>query len=125
MLEVVCGIIYKDDKVFLARRKKGKDLEGYWEFPGGKIEQHESPKIALERELKEELGMTVYVGKYLGENVYKYPTKTIKLIAYNCIFIEASFKLTDHDKYNWVTTDELKNYTLAQADIPLVNLIEQ
>ena len=42
MIRVVCGVIYKNDKILLTRRKKGKSLEGYWEFPGGKVEEGET-----------------------------------------------------------------------------------
>lgn len=123
MLEVVCGIIYKNNKIFIARKKKGKPLAGYWEFPGGKIEQNESAKKALARELKEELGMLITVEKHIGENLYKYPNKSIKLIAYSCTFIEATYNLTDHDKYEWVTIEELSNYQFAQADLFFVKMI--
>lgn len=123
MLEVVCGIIYKKDKIFIARKKKGKPLAGYWEFPGGKIEQNENPKKALIRELEEELGMVVSVGNQFGENLYQYPDKTIKLIAYSCTFIKASYNLIDHDKYEWVTIKELSNYQFAQADLFFVKMI--
>ena len=59
MIRVVCGIIFKDDKILLTRRKKGKSLEGFWEFPGGKVEKEETDTIALKRELKEELGLEI------------------------------------------------------------------
>jgi 8-oxo-dGTP diphosphatase len=60
MIRVICGIIYKDHKILLTRRKKTKSLGGFWEFPGGKVEEGESDKDALERELKEELNIEVY-----------------------------------------------------------------
>jgi len=123
MTEVVCGIIYKEDKIFLARKKEGKALAGFWEFPGGKIEKNESPEEALERELNEELGMTVSVQGYLGSNLHQYSSIKIKLIAYNCLFIDATLNLIDHDEYKWVIPSDLMNYQIAPADIPLINLI--
>ena len=84
MIRVVCGIIYKDEKILLTRRKKGKSLEGYWEFPGGKVEECETDKSALERELNEELGLSVSELNYFSENKHEYETFSIHLIAYKC-----------------------------------------
>ncbi len=52
MIEVVAGIIYKEDKILIAKRKAGKHLAGYWEFPGGKIEAGETPETSLVREIE-------------------------------------------------------------------------
>jgi len=123
MTEVVCGIIYKEDKIFIARKKKGKSLAGFWEFPGGKIEKNESPEEALERELNEELGMSISIKDYLGSNHHEYSSKKIKLIAYNCIYIDATLNLIDHDEFKWVMPSDLINYQIAPADIPLIKFI--
>jgi len=125
MIQVVCGIIYKNDKVFIARRKQGKALAGYWEFPGGKIEFGENAEDALARELKEELGMIVLVQNFIGLNTHKYPNLTIKLLAFNCVFKEASLTLVDHDNYKWVDTKELCHYNMAPADVPIIKLISK
>jgi len=117
IIKVVCGIIWKENKIFIARRKPEKSLGGYWEFPGGKIEKGEDPETALARELKEELGMEIMVGKYLGENIHNYDTFTIELISHKCEFVSASYQLTDHDAYIFVSPEELLNYKLAPADI--------
>lgn len=123
-IKVVCGIIYSGDKIFIARRKKGKSMEGYWEFPGGKIEDGESEKSALIRELHEEFGMKLTVQERIGENLHQYDDFTIRLIAYKCLFKEASFELTDHDAYEWVGRNDLSEYQLAPADLPLIGLID-
>jgi 8-oxo-dGTP diphosphatase len=123
MIKVICGIIYKGDEIFIGRRKKGKVMAGKWEFPGGKIEENESEPYALIRELKEELGMSVSVQEKLGSNIHEYNSFTINLVAYKCSFISATFNLTDHDKFDWVLPSELENYNLAEADIPLANLL--
>lgn len=123
MIRVVCGIVYNNEKIFLCRRNVNKHLAGFWEFPGGKIENNESPEEALHRELSEELGMTVSVLGYLGSNQHQYSSNKIKLIAYNCLFIDATLNLIDHDQCKWVLPSDLKNYQIAPADIPLIKLI--
>lgn len=121
MINVLCGIITNSEgKIFLARRKPGKSLAGKWEFPGGKLEEGESEPECLKRELLEEIGMEVIVHDRLGENVHQNPTLQIRLIAYRCSLVNATYELTDHDTYAWVKPKELLNYELAEADVPLV-----
>jgi 8-oxo-dGTP diphosphatase len=119
-IKVVCGLIWKDNKIFIARRKPEKSLAGFWEFPGGKIEMNELPELALTRELKEELSMVVEKLKYFGTNIYQYKTFKIELIAYDCFFKEGTFQLTDHDLYQFVSVNELNDYKFAPADIYFV-----
>jgi len=124
-IKVVCGIIYHNNKIFIARRKEGKDFSGKWEFPGGKVENEESEKEALCRELLEELGMKVIVGKKIGFSKHQYETFSIELIAYNCKFVSATFVMTDHDQYRWVEHKSLHEFDFTDADIPLIDLINR
>jgi 8-oxo-dGTP diphosphatase len=119
LIKVVCGIIFKNNKVFICRRKPEKSLGGYWEFPGGKIELGESNEASLSRELMEELGMKVEVNNYFNTNLHSYEKFTIELIAYKCKFIDANFELSDHDAFEWVSVKDLHNWNLAPADIPI------
>lgn len=119
MLRVVCGIICNVEKIFIARRKPEKSLGCFWEFPGGKIEEGEMPDIALQRELKEELGMTVIVNGHFKTQIHHYEKFSIELIAYKCQFIESTFVMTDHDLFFWIDVKDLVNFTLAPADIPI------
>jgi 8-oxo-dGTP diphosphatase len=121
IIKVVCGIIWKDDKVFIARRKQGKSLAGFWEFPGGKPELNETLEQALVRELDEELGMKVNVSFAFGNNVHHYETFSIELIAFVCSFISTNNTSIDHDKVAFVTPEDLSNYQIAPADIYFVN----
>ena len=123
MIKVVCGIIYKDDKILLTRRKKGKSLEGYWEFPGGKVEKGETDKSALERELNEELGLSVSELTYFSENKHEYDTFSIHLIAFKCNAHDNPKRLVDHDKFEWLNSEEIKNLNLAAADKPFVEIL--
>ncbi|SIN78463.1 (deoxy)nucleoside triphosphate pyrophosphohydrolase [Algoriphagus halophilus] len=118
-IKVVCGIIFNDDKVFICRRKPEKSLGGYWEFPGGKIEEGESNEASLSRELMEEIGMKVEVKDYFKTNFHNYGKFKIELIAYKCNFLDAIFELTDHDSFEWVSVEDLNNWNLAPADIPI------
>ena len=121
IITVICGIITNaDGKIFIARRKKDKSLGGKWEFPGGKIEKDETQEECLQRELNEEFNMQVKVGEKLGENEHNYENFSIRLIAYNCEFISATYELMDHDAFEWVSKESLTNYELAEADIPFV-----
>ena len=122
-MKVVCGIIYKKEKIFICRRKPEKSLGGYWEFPGGKVEADENPEDALKRELHEELAMQVKVERYFGTSFYDYPEFSIELIAYVCTLHDDHFTLTDHDAFEWVAPADLLKWKLSPADVGLVEMI--
>jgi 8-oxo-dGTP diphosphatase len=122
MVLVVAAIIEKEDFVLLARRKFGKHLAGFWEFPGGKIEQNESPQESLKRELFEELELITEVGSYIGCSEYIYDADKIKLLGYKVTVISGDFNLVDHDKIEWVKIHDVLSYKLAPADIPIYKL---
>ncbi|QUH26813.1 (deoxy)nucleoside triphosphate pyrophosphohydrolase [Serpentinicella alkaliphila] len=125
MLDVVAVILENEfGDILIAKRKKGKELEGYWEFPGGKVEKNETPENSLKREIKEEMNIDIRVGSFVGESIYKYERGTIKLLAYKGNIIRGEITLLDHDEYRWVKYKELKLYKLAPADVPLVELIK-
>lgn len=98
----------------------GKHLEGMWEFPGGKLESGETPEACLARELAEEFGVETKIGRFLGESVYDYGEKIIKLVAYHVTHVSGEFRLTDHDELRWLKRTELDAVEWAPADIPLV-----
>ncbi len=120
---VTAAIIIKDQHVLLAKRKIGQKLEGFWEFPGGKIELNETPQSCLERELFEELGVASRAGTIIAESIYTYDHGSIKLMGIKTILQEEDFKLSVHDKVEWVAIKDLKKYQLAPADIPIAKKI--
>lgn len=123
-IHVACAIIKRDDKFFIARRRPDMSQGGKWEFPGGKIEEGESPKECLTREFKEEFGVSIKTGEFCGSNVHHYDNLSIELIGLYCTMEADTFTLTDHDQTAWVTKDNLKCFDLASADIPLIDLIQ-
>lgn len=118
-IKVVCGIIFDKGKIFICRRKKGKSLEGFWEFPGGKIEDNEKHEDSLKRELIEELNMQVNIRGYFETSVHNYYDVNIELIAFTCDLIKWNNYLSDHDLFKWISPEEITNLKLAPADIPI------
>lgn len=119
MLRVAAAIITKNNKVLIARRRQGETLEGKWEFPGGKIEQDESPEDCLVRELHEEFGIDAKIGSYFCSSIHDYGNFSIELIAYTIEDYSGDFVLIDHNKIEWVKFSELLDRDLSEADIPI------
>ena len=118
-IKVVAAVIFRENKILIARRKKGKHLESCWEYPGGKTEKNEEEKKALKRELKEEFNIEASIDKYLTESFHEYENVNINLKAYLVRDFLGDFKLSDHDKIEWIKIDEIKKYDFAPADIPI------
>lgn len=123
---VVAALIKKNNNVLIARRSTGdENVLGKWEFPGGKVEPNETEEHAIEREIKEEFELDIKANKYITNNVCEYPTKIVDLRLYECKYISGEFKLHDHSEYKWVNINELLNYDLAPADIPLAKYLKE
>lgn len=123
IIDVTAGIIEKDGRFLIAKRKKGKHLEGKWEFPGGKVEPEEKPEECLCRELREEFCIKTKVGDFLTESIFKYKERKIRLLGYYVKYISGKFQLNDHDEIQWITVDDFYKYDFAEADMPLVEKI--
>lgn len=119
MIHVTAALITQEDKVLIARKRVGKPLAGYWEFPGGKVEPGETKEACLIRELKEEMGIDIEVGTYVGVSEYDYGDKVVALHGYTAELLKGKIQLTDHDTYEWVEVGKLLEYPLAPADILL------
>lgn len=126
MIKVVAALIENDNKVLLARRSSGDiNVLGKWEFPGGKVEQDENEFKAIEREIKEEFELTIKARDFITNNVCEYPTKVVDLRLYKCDYVSGEFNLHDHSEYKWVDKEELLEYDLAPADIPLAEYVKK
>lgn len=119
MKQVTAAIAIQDDRVFLARRAPDQALAGRWEFPGGKMEYGETPEQCLRRELREEFGVDATVMDFVTESIYEYETGAIQLLAYVVQLNEDEVSLRVHDKVAWVPLDELLEYDLLPADVPV------
>jgi len=122
-VDVACGLVFKEEKILLAKRLPHKTLGGFWEFPGGKIEAGEDVVTCLKRELNEELGMNVKVIDIVFTNVHEYGFGTIKLIAYLCVFVNTNNLLVDHDEVSWVPLGKVMDFNLSPADVPIAKYL--
>lgn len=110
----------ENGKIFIARRRTGKNLAGKWEFPGGKIEPGETPEESLARELTEELEVRVNVGELLCRVFFKEGPIDLELLAYRVTRLSGELVLSEHDKAQWVEPSELRSYDLAESDRKVV-----
>lgn len=123
MIEVVAGVIYKDNEFLIAKRNSKKDQGGLWEFPGGKVEKNETKQEALIREIKEEFNADIQVEEYIGENIHHYLEKDIKLIFYKAKLISKDIELLEHEDSRWITKQEKDKFEFAGADKKVFDLI--
>jgi len=118
---VAAAVIEIDGRILIAKRKQGKMHSGKWEFPGGTLEEGESPEQCLKRELLEELALITDVGDLICTSEYSYtPEFTIKLLVYRTTIISGSFDLHAHDEIRWVKPADLFAYDFPEADVPIV-----
>ncbi|NPB09791.1 MAG: (deoxy)nucleoside triphosphate pyrophosphohydrolase [Thermodesulfobacteria bacterium] len=120
---VVSAFIQRDSRILLARRPEGKLRGGLWEFPGGKLEEGESPEEALRREIKEELGVEAEVGRLLAEVEHRYPEVYIRLLCYETA-IQGEPRPLEGQTLSWFLPHEIDDLPLAPADRKLWSVIK-
>ena len=123
-IKVVAAIIIKGDKVFATQRGYG-EFKGWWEFPGGKIEDGECQQEALKREIKEELDAEISVGELLKTVEWDYPTFHLTMYCFFCKLESESLHLNEHESSAWLTKDTLDSVKWLPADLILLDKISQ
>lgn len=123
-IEVVAAIIVKDCKVFATQRGYG-DWQGWWEFPGGKIEEGETQQEALTREIREELATEIRVGEKLTTVVYDYPKFHITMHCYFCSVVSGDLTLLEHNDARWLTKEEFDSVKWLSADEEIISKLSK
>lgn len=123
--KVTAAIVLKDNKVLLAQRKADDIHSSKWEFPGGKIEDGETPEECLAREMKEEFQVEAEIGDFFSSSIYNYEYGTIELLAYSIVSLQGELVPTVHSKIEWADICELNKYQLLPADIPIAEKLKQ
>ena len=123
---VTCAIIEKKGKYLITQRPPGKHNGLRWEFPGGTLEWGEDPRVSLKREIKEEIDLEVRVGDIfeISTNVYD-GVKHVILLGFYCTYLSGEIKKQDIHDYRWVTLQEMKEYDITQADLPLIEALKK
>ncbi len=108
--------------IFATQRGYG-DLKGGWEFPGGKIEEGETPKEALKREIMEELDTEIKVGKLIDTIEYDYPTFHLSMDCFWCEIVKGELVLKEHEAARWLTREQLGEVEWLPADVALIEKV--
>lgn len=126
-IRVVAAVIKAEDKdgeaiIFATQRGYG-DMKGGWEFPGGKIEEGETPQEALVREIKEELDTDISVGELIDTIEYDYPTFHLSMDCFWCEVIAGDLVLKEHEAAKWLDKDSINDVEWLPADVTLIERI--
>ena len=128
-VRVVAAVIKAVNKtgesiIFATQRGYG-EFKGGWEFPGGKIEEGETPQDALKREIKEELDTEISVGELIDTIEYDYPTFHLSMDCFWCEVVAGHLELKEAEAAKWLTKDQLGSVGWLPADVTLIEKIRR
>ena len=122
-IDVVAAIIKSEGYYLLAKRNKDKYMGLKWEFPGGKVEQNETFKEALSREILEELNVNIQIHSKVAEERYQDEKINITLHYYMCSLIDNDIVLSEHEAIEWVKKQDFLKYEFVPGDGDITSLI--
>jgi len=124
-LRVVAAVFERNGKYLACRRAPSKSAAGKWEFPGGKIEPGEDPRIALKREIKEELGLEIEVHEHVITSITRVGDLLIELACYRVTSDAQVSASSDHDQWLYILPELMQTLDWADPDLPAVKLLSQ
>ena len=122
-IRVVAAVIRNENRIFATQRGYGEYKDG-WEFPGGKIEEGETPKQALKREIMEELDTEITVGELIDTIEYDYPNFHLSMDCFWCELVSGDLTLKEHEAAKWLDKNTLDSVEWLPADITLIDKIK-
>ena len=129
MSRSIACIDYRNGKVFIAKRQMKGDMGGRWEFPGGKIEENEDFESAIKREMMEEFGVDVTVGRHITSSKFFHKKKECFLDAFEVHFahdgIQNPFVLTEHTEYRWENIENIPNLFFVDSDLAIYDDVKK
>ncbi len=115
-IDVACAIIRQNGRILAAQRSAAMTHPLKWEFPGGKIQEGETPQQCLRRELQEELGIDVVMCRELPRITHAYPEFSITLFPFLCVITAGALTLREHAAVEWVLPQDIKHLAWTDAD---------
>ena len=123
--DVTAAVIRHKGRIFIAQRPFGGRLGGLWEFPGGKVEADETLSQCLRREIKEELGIRIRVGKPIASIDHAYTHFKMTLYAFECELLSGEPQALQVQDFKWVRMSELEKYAFAKTDLKIIEAIKR
>ena len=126
-IHVVAAVIWRrgnSRQLLIAQRQKGKHLQDYWEFPGGKLESGETRWQALRRELEEEVGIQITHGEPLIRVYYRYPERNVLLDVWNVDRYDGEASSREQQALRWIELSQIDDYQYPPADLPVIEAIK-
>jgi mutator protein MutT len=123
-IDVSAALIFHDGKLLITQRHFDAHLGGLWEFPGGKREPDETFEHCLVREIREELGVRISVGKLFESVTHAYPEKAVRLKFFVCRLERGEPQMLGCAAFKWISAAELDNYQFPAADTKLLEKLK-
>jgi len=126
-IKVVAAVIFKDKSIYCFRRGQNKYeyLSNKFEFPGGKIEINETHKVALKREIMEELNLAIKIKQHFLKVEHTYPDFHLIMHSYICTCNDKNLELKEHINFKWLSANKISPLDWAEADIPIVKKLSK
>jgi mutator protein MutT len=115
-IDVVAGVIRRDGLLLITQRMPNDTLAGYWEFPGGKVDMGEELKAALQRELREEIGLETEIGEEIHRIIHPYPDRDVRLYFFDVRILSGEPQKIEVADLRWVSVDQLMDFQFPEAD---------
>lgn len=123
MRVVTAAVICRNGKILITQRPEGKAHAGFWEFPGGKLEDGEDPIASLHREIEEEIGVRIRIGEIIEVVHHVYHNGTFLILAYLCELIEGEIRHLEVADHCWIDPEQASQYNLLPADQPIIDAV--